>query len=199
MTKTNLDQPSRHSYARPPSGATTKPHDEVQHQLRQEEPEICSSKSKPTLPKDEPDLPQTPRPPPSIPTSGPSLREYLTRRQAAEFVRDQLGRPMAFSTASKLAALGEFAEPAIWGRRPLYTRDDLRAWAEARSRPTKESAVSEGTQRVTDQTEMEAGAQRGSRSEGCNRYLRCDDEHAANFADGTQQPRPKTYAERNEP
>jgi hypothetical protein len=42
---------------------------------------------------------------------------------------------MSFSTASKLAALGEFAAPALWwGRRPLYTREDLRAWAEARSR-----------------------------------------------------------------
>lgn len=35
---------------------------------------------------------------------------------------------MSFSTASKLAALGEFAPPAVWwGRRPLYTRVDLRA------------------------------------------------------------------------
>jgi hypothetical protein len=67
------------------------------------------------------------------------LNEYLTRRQAAEYIRDILGRPFSFSTASKLAALGEFVRPALWwGRRPLYTRDDLRAWAEARSRPTKE-------------------------------------------------------------
>jgi hypothetical protein len=61
--------------------------------------------------------------------------EYLTRRQAAEYIREVLGRPFSFSTASKLAALGEFAPPALWwGRRPLYKRDDLRAWAEARSR-----------------------------------------------------------------
>jgi len=61
--------------------------------------------------------------------------ELLTRRQAAEFIRDVLGRPMSFSTASKLAALGEFALPAVWwGRRPLYQREDLRAWAEVRSR-----------------------------------------------------------------
>ena len=68
-------------------------------------------------------------------TAGPK-GEYLTRNQAANFIRDVLGRPMSFSTASKLAALGEFAPVAIWwGRRPLYTRDDLRAWAEARTRP----------------------------------------------------------------
>ena len=60
--------------------------------------------------------------------------EYLTRHQAAEYIRDVLGRPMAFSTASKLAALGEFAAPAVWwGRRPLYTRDGLREWAKART------------------------------------------------------------------
>jgi hypothetical protein len=44
-----------------------------------------------------------------------------------------LGRPMSFSTATKLAALGEFAAPALWwGRRPLYTREGLRSWAERR-------------------------------------------------------------------
>jgi hypothetical protein len=64
--------------------------------------------------------------------------EYLTRRQAASFINDDLGRPMSFSTATKLAALGEFAEPALWwGRRPLYSCKDLRAWVEARSRPTR--------------------------------------------------------------
>lgn len=60
--------------------------------------------------------------------------QHLTRRQAAEYIRDVLGRPFSFSTATKLAALGEFAPPALWwGRRPLYSRDDLRAWVEARS------------------------------------------------------------------
>ena len=50
---------------------------------------------------------------------------------------------MSFSTAAKLAAQGEFAPAALWwGRRPLYRRDDLRAWAEARSRLTKEHALS---------------------------------------------------------
>ena len=47
----------------------------------------------------------------------------------------RLGRPMSFSTASKLSAQGEFAIPALWwGRRPLYTRDGLRAW-DLRSQP----------------------------------------------------------------
>jgi hypothetical protein len=65
--------------------------------------------------------------------------EYLTRHQAAEYIRDELGRPMSFSTASKLAALGEFAAPAVWwGRRPLYTRDGLRQWAEGRTRKVEQ-------------------------------------------------------------
>ena len=72
--------------------------------------------------------------PPTLRTDQPS-REYLTRRQSADYIREELGRPMSFSTASKLAALGEFAAPTVWwGRRPLYLRDDLRAWAESRSR-----------------------------------------------------------------
>ena len=86
-------------------------------------------------------------PVPDIATPAPKPRkpmgEYLTRHQAAEYIRDELGRPMSFSTASKLAALGEFAAPAVWwGRRPLYTRDDLLRWAEARTR----TAEQRGTQ-----------------------------------------------------
>jgi hypothetical protein len=72
-------------------------------------------------------------------------KEYLTRRQAAEYIRDILGHPFSFSTANKLAALGEFAQPALWwGRRPLYTPDALRQWVEARSRPTKACSLSRG-------------------------------------------------------
>ena len=87
----------------------------------------------------------------ALPRSEP---EHLTRRQAADYIRDVLGRPFSFSTATKLAALGEFAQPVLWwGRRPLYRPADLRAWAEARSRPTKESAVREGTNRIATQDE----------------------------------------------
>ena len=75
---------------------------------------------------------------PTEPTPKLSAAEFLTRREAADYIRNILGRPMSFSTASKLAALGEFAQPVTWwGRRPLYSREDLRAWTEARSRSTK--------------------------------------------------------------
>jgi hypothetical protein len=59
----------------------------------------------------------------------------LTRREAAEFITVGLGMPLAFSTLAKLCALHEGPPVARrWGRRPLYLRDDLRAWAEKRSR-----------------------------------------------------------------
>jgi hypothetical protein len=59
----------------------------------------------------------------------------LTRHEAAEYVRRELGRPLSFSTLTKLCALGE--GPSVvtyWGRRPLYSRDGLREWAEGRGR-----------------------------------------------------------------
>ena len=74
------------------------------------------------------------------PTDDRRLGEFLTRRQAAEFIRDELGRPISFSTASKLAALGEFAEPACGGDAVHFTRGGAHICAEARSRPTKERA-----------------------------------------------------------
>jgi hypothetical protein len=115
MTKTDLAyEPSRLAYPRGP-----KPDD----------------KPKPTLPKDGLNRPQAPRSPPSVPTTDRPLSAYLTRKQGAQFINDELGMPLSFSTAAKLASWGEFAEPALWwGSRPLYTRGDLRRWAEARSR-----------------------------------------------------------------
>jgi hypothetical protein len=60
---------------------------------------------------------------------------FLTRREAADFITVELGLPLAFSTLEKLCALRD-GPPAArwWGRRPLYARNDLKAWAEARSR-----------------------------------------------------------------
>jgi hypothetical protein len=133
MIKTDLAyEPSKLAYAQPATEPTAEQHDEGQ----QQKPEIDTYKPKSTSPKDELDLPQAPRLPSSTGATDRPVRECLTRRQAADFIRDELGRPMSFSTASKLAALGEFAQPAVWwGRRPLYTRLDLRRWVEARSRP----------------------------------------------------------------
>jgi hypothetical protein len=157
MTKTNAAyEPSRLAYVKPSDQPTAKPHDEEPRQ--EQEPQTGSYRPKPTLPKDEPDLPRVARPPLTTLTNDRPLSEYLTRRQAAEYVNNALGRPMSFSTASKLAALREFAEPAVlWGRRPLYTRDDLRTWAEARSRPTKERAANQTPNCITEHRKEGAG------------------------------------------
>jgi hypothetical protein len=59
---------------------------------------------------------------------------YRTRREAAEYLQSR-GYPISFSTLTKLCAIGEGPEPAVWwGPRPLYTDEILDAWAEARSR-----------------------------------------------------------------
>lgn len=138
MTKTDLAcQPSRLAYGKSSGQPTLNSHDEESAQEVQE-PQRGSDNPKSTLPKDQLDLPRAEQPPSPL-TTARQLGEYLTRRQAAAYVNNELGRPMSFSTASKLAALGEFAEPTLWwGRRPLYTRGSLRTWAEARSRRTKE-------------------------------------------------------------
>lgn len=159
MIRTNLtNEPSRLAYGKP-SGQPTPPHDEEPEPAQEvQEPQRGDCKPRSTLPKDEPDLPRAARPPPSTLTDDRPLSEYLTRRQAAEYVNNELGRPMSFSTASKLAALREFAEPAVWwGRRPLYTRDDLRTWAEARSRPTKERAANQTPNCITEHRKEGAG------------------------------------------
>ena len=59
----------------------------------------------------------------------------LTRREAARYVNDELGHPLAFSTLTKLCALGEGPPVARWwGKRPLYEQESLRGWVEARGK-----------------------------------------------------------------
>jgi hypothetical protein len=59
----------------------------------------------------------------------------LTRKELAGYITNDLGRPMSFSTLTKLCALGE-GPPVFefWGRFPLYRRQDGKAWADARAR-----------------------------------------------------------------
>jgi hypothetical protein len=163
MIKTDLArQCSQLAYGKPSEEPTLKPQEDEQRRepetgrkkpKRPKRPKEISRLQSPPSPPPKPTIgpPKAPRPPPSTPTTGQPLSEFLTRRQAADYVRDELGRPMSFSTASKLAAQGEFAKAALWwGRRPLYTRSDLRVWAQARSRPTKEIATETTTQGEAD-------------------------------------------------
>jgi hypothetical protein len=74
----------------------------------------------------------------SIPQQAPQQKPsgaLLTRREAADYVRHDLGRPLSFSTLTKFCGLGDGPPVATyWGRRPLYSREDLRQWAEKRGR-----------------------------------------------------------------
>jgi len=60
--------------------------------------------------------------PPTLRTDQPS-REYLTRRQSADYIREELGRPMSFSTASKLGTRRVCRANRVVGAPPtLFTR-----------------------------------------------------------------------------
>jgi hypothetical protein len=65
-----------------------------------------------------------PSPPPAPPPlAAPSL---LTRSKAAEFLRAELGYPVAVSTLAKLAVSGGGPPFESFGRRVLYRRQELR-------------------------------------------------------------------------
>jgi hypothetical protein len=68
-------------------------------------------------------------------------RKHLTRRQAAEFLREH-GYPLSLSHLNKLVHLREGPPVAgYWGRYALYQPDALLEWAEARVvRPGEEAA-----------------------------------------------------------
>jgi hypothetical protein len=70
-----------------------------------------------------------------VPIKTKSPEALLTRQEATEYIDRDLGRPIKFSTMQKLCALRE--GPPVreyWGRRPLYSREDLKAWVEARAK-----------------------------------------------------------------
>jgi hypothetical protein len=68
----------------------------------------------------------------------------LTRHEAALYINNELGRPMSFSTLQKLCAWGEGPPVATWwGRRPLYSREGIRAWTENRGRKHARAKVTE--------------------------------------------------------
>lgn len=68
--------------------------------------------------------------------------KFLTREQAAAFLREEIGIPIEFSTLEKLCALRQGPPVAArWGRRVLYLPADLEAWARKRVRPTKDATA----------------------------------------------------------
>jgi hypothetical protein len=67
-------------------------------------------------------------------------RKYLTRRQAAEFLRER-GFPISLSHLNKLAHVHQGPPVAgYWGRYGLYEPAVLLEWAALRVRPAEEAA-----------------------------------------------------------
>lgn len=64
----------------------------------------------------------------------------LTQRELAAFIRAQTGIPLTHSTIQKLCspAIGDGPPTAMWyGRRPLYEREAVLAWAKTRLSPER--------------------------------------------------------------
>jgi hypothetical protein len=74
-----------------------------------------------------------------------AVAKYLRRDQAAQYIRSQYGFPCSTALLHKLASLGGGPKYRRAKRVPLYAREDLDAWANARiSGPmTKASDVPE--------------------------------------------------------
>jgi hypothetical protein len=54
----------------------------------------------------------------------------LTRKDGVQFIRDELGIPLSSSLLDKKCMSGEGPDVAgYWGKRELYTRQQLREWA----------------------------------------------------------------------
>jgi len=59
-------------------------------------------------------------------------QKFLTRRQAATYLTDTMGLPVAERTLSKLSTLGGGPKYRKFGNRVLYTPTDLTTWAQSK-------------------------------------------------------------------
>jgi hypothetical protein len=65
-------------------------------------------------------------------------KPLLRRIAASAFLRER-GYPITSATLSKLASVGGGPKFRSFGRIPLYSEDELLAWAEARTSPLRRS------------------------------------------------------------
>lgn len=71
-----------------------------------------------------------------------ALSKFLRRDEAARYVREKWGQPCSPRWLAKLAVVGGGPIFRKAGRFPLYTTDDLDAWAEARlGKPQRSTSV----------------------------------------------------------
>ena len=68
------------------------------------------------------------------------MTDYLRREQAAEYLHSRY-RAFTAETLAKLASVGGGPTFRRLGRFPVYTRDDLDAWASARMSPPVSSTA----------------------------------------------------------
>ena len=78
-----------------------------------------------------------------------SLSMKLRRAEAARYIRDAHGIPCSPATLAKYACIGSGPAFRKAGKFPIYSRDDLDAWAEQRLgklvRSTSELVIREGS------------------------------------------------------
>lgn len=70
-----------------------------------------------------------------------SSRPSLRRKEVPAYLQEKHGIDIAYATLEKLATIGGGPAMQYSGRIPLYHRDDLDAWAEARlSKPVSSTS-----------------------------------------------------------
>jgi hypothetical protein len=60
------------------------------------------------------------------------VSNYLTRKQAADFLTEELGLPVTHKTLTKWASVGGGPDYQIFGKYAVYTPDNLITWATAK-------------------------------------------------------------------
>lgn len=81
--------------------------------------------------------------------------EYFRRHKAAEYLLDRYGA-YTTETLAKLASVGGGPRFRKIGRFPVYTRDDLDAWAHARMSPPVSSTAELSSYRCIGSTNERA-------------------------------------------
>lgn len=65
------------------------------------------------------------------------ITQYLTKKQAAEFLTNELGLPTSDKTLSKYICVGGSPIYQKFGERVLYTKENLIKWAKSKTKSCK--------------------------------------------------------------
>ena len=77
--------------------------------------------------------------------TGLNMPRYYRRVFAAEYVREEWGLPCSPAWLAKLAVVGGGPTFQKAGRTPLYSKEELDAWAESRLSPPMRSTSDEAS------------------------------------------------------